>query len=189
MRLTRRPLSAMLEVTDSAVVMISLLLFFDSENLLPVFLIAAALHELGHLAALRLCGGKLRRLRLSAVGGRMDCVMPEDRARCFFIHFAGAAMNFAAFALFRLLDLPLLAGANFVLSIFNLLPVCPLDGYACIEALSGERLPHAAEWLGTGFTILRSLFGIWIFYVGNGLSLAVIGLSLTVFSCKNLQKN
>ena len=98
-------------------------------------------------------------------------------------------MNFAAFALFRLLDLPLLAGANFVLSIFNLLPVCPLDGYACIEALSGERLPHAAEWLGTGFTILLSLFGIWIFYVGNGLSLAVIGLSLTVFSCKNLQKN
>ena len=105
----------MLEITDSAVLMLSVLLFCDSENLLPAFLAAAALHELGHILALLACGGRLRRLRVSALGGRMDCALPEGQGRCFLIHLAGAAMNFAAFALFRPLGCPRLAGANFVL--------------------------------------------------------------------------
>lgn len=179
----------MLEITDSAVLMLSLLLFFDSEGLLPVFLIAAALHELGHLLALWVCGGRLRRLRVSALGGRMDCVLPEGQMQCFFVHFAGAAMNFAASAVFRLLGCTMLAGANFVLLAFNLLPICPLDGCACLEVLLGGRFQAAEKYLSTGFAIAVLLFGSYIFYCGGGISLAAIGMFLTVFSCNNLQKN
>lgn len=178
----------MLEITDDAVLMLSLLLFFDSEGLLPVFLTAAALHELGHLTALRLCGGKLRRLRISAVGGRMDCVLPEGRARCFLIHSAGALMNLLASGVCRMMGFPMLAGANFVLSIFNLLPVCPLDGYACLETLASPFRPAAAKLISIGFAIILFLSGIYLFSLGNGVSLAAVGAFLTLFSSKNLQK-
>ncbi len=178
----------MLEITDSAVLMLSVLLFCDSENLLPAFLAAAALHELGHILALLACGGHLRRLRVSALGGRMDCALPEGQGRCFLIHLAGAAMNFAAFALFRPLGCPRLAGANFVLFLFNLLPVCPLDGYACLETISGKRSAPARRLLSTGFAILLLLAGSYLFFTGNGVSLAAAGAFLTVFSRKNLQK-
>ena len=179
----------MLEITDGAILMLSLILFFDSEGLLPVFLLAAALHELGHLLALWACGGRLRRLRIFALGGRMDCVLPKKRMQCFFVHFAGAAMNFAAFAVFRLLGCTMLAGANFVLSAFNLLPVCPLDGYACLEVLLGGRFQAAGKYLSTGFAVILLVFGSYIFYSGGGISLSAIGIILAFFSCKNLQKN
>ncbi len=129
----------MLEVTDGALLMLALLLFFDSEGLLPSFLAAAAFHELGHVLALWATGGKLRRLRLSAVGGRMDCVLPSGRLRCFAVHLAGPAANLAAFLLLRAAGAYLFAGANFVLFGFNLLPVSPLDGYSCLETLAAER--------------------------------------------------
>lgn len=178
----------MLEVSDSAVLMLSLLLFFDSEGLLPVFLMAAALHELGHLIALRACGGRLRRLHISALGGRMDCTLPEGRAKRFCIHAAGAAMNLAAFVFFRLLGWPLAAGANFVLLALNLLPVCPLDGYACLEELLDGRFQVPGRCLSAGFAALLLLFGTYIFCSGGGVSLAAIGVFLTFFSGKNLRK-
>lgn len=179
----------MLEITDSALLMLAVLLFFDSENLLPSFLAAAAVHETGHVLALCATGGRLRRLRISAVGGRMDCVLPEGRARCFAVHFAGPAMNLAAFALFRALGCYLFAGANFVLFLFNLLPVCPLDGYACMDALTGGSGLRAGRAISTGFTLALCGFGIYVFYVGNGFSLAMICVFLAVFSYKNLQKS
>lgn len=189
MRSIRHPSSPMLEVSDSALVMLAALFLFDSENLLPSFLAAAALHELGHLIALRLSGGKLRRLRLTAAGGRMDCVLPEGRLPCFAVHFAGPAANLAASALFRALGFPLPAGANFVLSVFNLLPICPMDGYACLEALAGGAGRRARAVLSLGFAMLLFAAGSYIFCIGNGISLAVIGTFLTVFSGKNLQNS
>ena len=98
-------------------------------------------------------------------------------------------MNFAAFAVFRLLGCTMLAGANFVLSAFNLLPVCPLDGYACLEVLLGGRFQAAGKYLSTGFAVILLVFGSYIFYSGGGISLSAIGIILAFFSCKNLQKN
>ncbi|NBH78160.1 hypothetical protein D3Z52_08230 [Clostridiaceae bacterium] len=177
----------MLEVSDSALVMLALLFFFDSEGLLLPFLAAAALHELGHLLALRLTGGTLRRLCLTAAGGRMDCILPDGRLACCAVHFAGPAANLAAAALFRTLGFPLFAGANFVLSAFNLLPICPMDGYACLEAIAGGAARRARAALSLCFAILLCAAGSCIFCAGYGVSLAVIGTFLTVFSAKNLQ--
>lgn len=178
----------MLEITDSFILMLALLLFFDSEGLLPAFLMAAMLHETGHVLALWATGGELRRLRVTAVGGRMDCVLPESRARRFAVHLAGAAMNFAAFALFRALGCYLIAGANLVLGGFNLLPVCPLDGYACIDALLEGGFARTRRVLSVGFASVLLAFGTYMFWAGKGVSLAVIGAFLVLNSGKNLQK-
>lgn len=178
----------MLEITDGALLMLAVLLFFDSEGLLPAFLAAAVLHETGHLLTLWATGGTLRRLRVSAVGGRMDCMLPEGRLRCFAVHFAGPAMNLAAFAVFRALDCSLLAGANFVLFLFNLLPVCPLDGFACLEILAGRCGVRLRQAVSVGFTLFLCTFGAFLFCTGNGVSLAAISVFLAVFSYKNLQK-
>ncbi len=177
----------MLEVTDGALLMLALLLFFDSEGLLPSFLAAAAFHELGHVLALWATGGKLRRLRLSAVGGRMDCVLPSGRLRCFAVHLAGPAANLAAFLLLRAAGAYLFAGANFVLFGFNLLPVSPLDGYSCLETLAGGTARRGQKAAGFCLALVLCTFGAYLFCTGNGLSLAAIGAFLAVFSYKNLQ--
>lgn len=178
----------MLEVTDGALLMLAVLLFFDSEALLPSFLAAAALHELGHVLALRATGGTLRRLRVSAVGGRMDCTLPDGRARCFAVHFAGPAANLTAFLLARAFGSYLFAGANFVLFLFNLLPVCPLDGYACLETLTNGRGLRLRRTASAAAAVLLCTFGVCLFCTGKGVSLLAIGAFLAVFSGKNLQK-
>lgn len=107
----------------------------SSPTVLAAVLLAAISHEAGHYAALRRCGGRVRRLRLTALGAEMDV---GDTARLSYrqemgIVLAGPAANLLLGLILGTLGQRwetawLLAGAHLVLGLFNLLPAAPLDG-------------------------------------------------------------
>ncbi|MBQ9347183.1 MAG: hypothetical protein IJT94_07585, partial [Oscillibacter sp.] len=119
----------------------------------PLLLVlsAAAVHEAGHLLALRLLGGTVRGLRVSVQGAALDidsaCLTYGRELLCLL---AGPAANFllAAASASGLLKtrLDALTGASLLLGLYNLAPVRPLDGGRAVELAASWFLgPRAGE--------------------------------------------
>lgn len=125
----------------------------DTQNILPVFALAAMLHELGHAAAIACLGGSIRCVRLHAAGAVIMQGTPLSGGRECVIALAGPATGLLAAVVFAYFRQPLEAGANLVLSLFNLLPIVPLDGGMAVRSLLG-LLPPAAARVGN-----RILYG------------------------------
>ena len=100
-------------------------------------LLAAALHEGGHLAALAAFGVPVEGVRLGAMGAvihaRGAARLSYGRELC--VTLAGPAVNLVCAPLLAALSVRLgwdwgllFAGAHAVLGAYNLLPVAPLDG-------------------------------------------------------------
>jgi Zn-dependent protease len=141
-------------------------------------LLSILLHELGHAFAGRLFGARVSHIELTGIGGlaHFERALPGSAFARSVIYLAGPAVNLAlwqglgvltgeAMGMGRsMLALPLavLAGANFYLMVFNLLPAYPLDGGHTLDA-----------WLGA------ILGPIWSVRIVAGLGLAVaVGLAL-----------
>jgi len=100
---------------------------------------AAALHELGHLLAVRLLGGWTAGFTLSPFGGELRAAglsYPGELAAVL----AGPGTNLLACLVLTALPVSTEAGytflgANLVLGVFNLLPAAPLDGWRAWELL------------------------------------------------------
>ena len=100
-------------------------------------LTAAALHELGHLAALRHYGVPIRSLRLTALGAALNApaLAHLSYGRELIVTLAGVTVNLLAGCFlagvglwFRWEWAFVFAGAHLLLMAFNLLPIMPLDG-------------------------------------------------------------
>ena len=88
-------------------------------------LLAAAVHELGHILAVRFMGGRIRSLRLHAFGARIEAA-PMSYGRAALCALAGPAAG--ALTLLAWRSFPELALAGLVQTVFNLLPLPHLDG-------------------------------------------------------------
>ena len=88
-------------------------------------LLAAAVHELGHMAAVRITGGRVRALELGPGGARMTAD-EMGRGAELLCTLAGPVAGGMTVLLWRWY--PELAVAGLVQTVFNLLPVYPLDG-------------------------------------------------------------
>ena len=129
--------------------LIALALLGGAGPALPAVLLAALCHELGHLAALRLAGARVERLRLTAFGAEIRA----DTRRLSYPHeiactLAGPAVNLVlALVLARTAGWYVLAGSSLLLGCFNLLPVPALDG--------GRALHLLVSWLWEPITADR----------------------------------
>lgn len=142
-------------VTGGFFALLGLALWAGAGEVLPLVLLAAACHELGHLAALRLAGARVTAARLTAFGAEIQAdtrYMPYWRELGCVL--AGPAVNLLlAAALARGARAYPLAGANLLLGGFNLLPIPSLDGGAALRLLvSWRRDPMTADavcrWVG-----------------------------------------
>ena len=88
-------------------------------------LLAAAVHECGHLLAIRLTGGRVLGIRFHAGGARIETA-PMEPGREALCVLAGPAAG--ALMIFTWNWFPELAVAGVVQTVFNLIPVYPLDG-------------------------------------------------------------
>ena len=151
-----------------------------------------AVHELAHIIALRFFGLKVKSVRAELTGLCIDyCGFAEPVAHIA-AAFAGPAGGFiyayAASLIARETGcawMELSAGISLLLSVFNLLPVLPLDGgralQAAAAALAGE---HAAERLldvlGLVLPAVLMGLGVALFARGMGLALGVFGAWLAL---------
>ena len=108
-------------VRDGFWVLLAALWCVDGDNLLPLFLTAALVHEAGHAVVLYLAGGRLRQLTLTACGAVMQAALPCGRFACAAVSLAGPAAGFALTIAARACGGWRLAGASALLSLFNLL--------------------------------------------------------------------
>lgn len=136
----------------------------DESGVLPIFLLAAAVHECGHLFVIRLSGGTVHALCLTACGAVLRCSLPPSPFSRAAICLAGPAASFALTALANPLGAYRLAGASALLGLFNLLPIPPLDG--------GRFVIEVFQKISRRTVSLRAL---------NALSLAGMALFLCFF--------
>jgi Zn-dependent protease/predicted transcriptional regulator len=136
------------------------------------------LHEFGHVLVARRFGVQVRRVTLLPIGGVASMGrLPESSGREFLIAVAGPMVNVLILALltaglggdwlFRdppaiprsLPDLALLvAYANLLLVLFNLLPAFPMDGGRILRSVLSAVLPYVtatriASWVGQTFAV------------------------------------
>lgn len=139
-------------------------------------LLAAALHECGHLAALRAFRVPVEGLRLSALGAVLYARGAQrlSYGRELIVTLAGPAANLLCGFLTALIALCLawvdgfvLAGAHLLLAAFNLLPVAPLDGsrtlYLAAAFFFGPAVGDAVTAIA-GFAVSLTLLGaaVWL---------------------------
>lgn len=109
---------------------------------------ALLLHELGHVVAALVLGGRVERVRWSGLGARVVAELPSRRAQALFL-LAGAGANlvvaaaalalaFAARSSTMAGAMGLFAGMHLLHALFALLPVGESDG-ARLRALAKAR--------------------------------------------------
>lgn len=114
-----------IEATGGFWLVLALMLLLFPVRFLAGVLTAALVHEWGHLLAIWITGGQVRRIRLHPGGAGIDTapMEPGQEAIC-----AMAGPVFGALTILWWRTFPELALAGLVQTVFNLLPVYPLDG-------------------------------------------------------------
>ena len=175
----------------------------DRQRLLFHILLAAAVHECGHVIVLRLLGGHIAHFRITLFGAELRIRHSErlSYGREIAAVLAGPGGNLLCGLL-----LPLLlpepvgteaAGANWVLGLFNLLPAAPMDGWRAIQLLLCWWLgPDRGTWwsalIRTAGTL--ALLGqlVWLMAASGGnvwLLPPAIGMAVnSVRGCLSLRK-
>jgi stage IV sporulation protein FB len=131
------------------------LLYLDGQGLVLQGALVCALHELGHWGAITLLGGRVRALRLTAVGAQMELdpgrVLSYSREAAAAL--AGPGVNLALAWLCALGGRYLPAGMHLCFGLLNLLPIRSLDGGRALFCALAWRWPTLAERLLEGFSL------------------------------------
>lgn len=180
------------ELTPGAVLTAGLLYYLDESGVLPWLLLAALCHELGHWWAVEALGGRVVRLRLTAVGAELvlSRARPLPPGRTALAALAGPGANLllalGSAALARRgwgEGLYLFAGLDLGLAVFNLLPAERLDGGRALRGaltlLGREALgEHLAEVGTAAVALLLLSAGAALLWEsgGRGSTLLIAGL-------------
>ena len=105
-------------------------------------LMAALIHECGHILAIRLTGGQVLSIRLHGGGARIETapMEPGREALCALAGPGLGAMTILAWRVF-----PELAMAGLVQTAFNLLPIYPLDGGRAVRNICCKILEFGVQ--------------------------------------------
>ncbi|MBE6630019.1 MAG: hypothetical protein E7624_04130 [Ruminococcaceae bacterium] len=176
-----------IRITPGAVLLFSAMLL-SRDPLFPATVIAAAIHECGHLLAAKLLGIRLRLLELDVPGARIlpQGALPSYRAEVLLAAAGPAASLLLAALLFPFSNLFLraLLASTLSLGLFNLLPVCGFDGW---RVLGGTLTPLLEEARAARVLLVcsyLSLFALFCFSAtlllrhGESVTLTVLSASL-----------
>lgn len=175
-----------LRISPGFVLVLSFAAYFGDPVVLGWVLLAAVLHEGGHLLAAKGIGLSVRHLALDFTGANLDFYRKTTSyAQDLLLCLSGPAVNFFFVTLSVLFHWnPLFLAAHLLLGIFNLMPIIPLDGGKALYAfLSGVWNPFLAGRILSALSVLIavgvSLSGLWVFLQLDGPpNLLLLGLWL-----------
>lgn len=174
-----------LEVRPGAVVLLSGLYFLLPLRWCARLALTVTVHELGHVAALILCGAQVCGLRMEGCGLVLRCTPTEGALRTVTAALAGPAAGAGLFCILRGLGYIACAELSLLFSCVNLLPVLPLDGGRALEAvvaaLAGARAAERTlDVLGLVLPVMLMVLGLALFARGFGLAPGVFGAWLAL---------
>lgn len=154
-----------MRISNGFLLLAAALFYFDrNTDLFVPGLIACTLHELGHITAIRLLGGRVKAIRLTAMGAEMelDGSAPLSYGKEALAAAAGPAASFLVAYAAAGMHQFLFAGLSMTAGLFNVLPIWPLDGgrvllcmlYGAMESEKAERVV-----LLLSFGLMGALFG------------------------------
>ena len=179
-----------MRISPTAVLLLAVFALVAPPVCLAAVLLAAICHEAGHYVALRLCGGRLAGVSVSAFGAQMRI---RDRYRLSYGRealcvLAGPLVNGTLSWLLGRAgawreELYIFAGAQLILGVFNLLPLWALDGGRLLWiALAWRTDPFLADKVCRVITaaLLLALaalgLGLWVRYRTGFLLVGVAGI-------------
>ena len=117
--------SVVIETDGGFWIVLGLMVLLFPVRVLAGLLLAALIHELGHILAIWVCGGTILRISLHPGGARITAapLEPGRELICILSGPAAGAMTVLAWKIF-----PELAMAGLLQTVFNLLPLPNLDG-------------------------------------------------------------
>ena len=156
-----------LRLTAGSCIFAALLLLVLPIQWVFAAVLAAGLHELCHICAIRLCGSEIRHITLSGRGAVIEAE-PMSYGKEFFCALAGPAGGLLLLLLARWL--PRVAVCAGVQSLYNLLPVYPLDGGRALRCGAvllfpqwGDRLCFRIEQICIFGIVLLALYAcLWL---------------------------
>ena len=132
----------MIRVQPSTLILMAALILLLPLDWLIAAVLAAAVHELGHLAVIRALGGRPEFLSIGVFGAQIHTGPLDNRAE-FFCAAAGPAASLFLLSLCRFF--PKLALCGGVQGMFNLIPVHPMDGGRMLCCFLRRFCPRRAE--------------------------------------------
>ena len=132
----------MIRVQPSAYILMAALILLLPLDWLIAAMLAAAIHELGHLVVIYAYGRRPERISIGGFGARIYTGPLNNRAE-FFCAAAGPAASLCLLSLCRFFPKLALCGA--VQGMFNLIPVHPMDGGRILCCFLRRLCPRRAE--------------------------------------------
>ena len=154
-------------------------------RLLFSWAVAVAVHEFGHMLAVRCCGGQIHRIRVLPLGMELG-IAPLPPQQEFLCALAGPAAGILLLPFLRWI--PELALFGLLQTVCNLLPIYPLDGgraLRCItEWIAGQELAYIVSYITSVLTLLVLVILGLVGCCGLGLGFAALIPALVLgFKC------
>ena len=171
-------------VSAGAILMLSALYFFGGMKSVFAVILAASVHELGHIIAIKMFGGKIRSLRFDASGLCMSYFGLDSTAKELISLIMGPVFGLALAYVSSYYGnsynndfLRETAGVSLIFSAFNLLPALPLDGGRALFCMIPSRRKAESVLDKSGMLTGLGLVFWGLYFLGNekGAALLISG--------------
>ena len=125
-----------IDIRPTTYIYLVLLLFLVPIKWLLAWLFAAGFHEVCHWLAVKLCRGEVYSITFGIAGAKMEC-SPMTNKKSLFTVLCGPLGGLLLLVFARWI--PRTALCSWFLSMYNLLPLLPLDGGRVLEILFGNK--------------------------------------------------
>lgn len=158
------------------------MVYLDTQSIVPMSLLACALHEMGHILAVRCLGNTVKEISITVLGAELKTEQLLDYRSEGIVALCGPGMNLFLAALFSIPEWGhVFSGINLVLGSLNLLPVLPLDGGRILRAVlsiltdncTAEQITRC---LGAVLCLFLCLCGGWVAVCAGNITLLLVSI-------------